>query len=240
MISSHLPPDWAAIGDDFPQVTTWQGKQLIETCIETDLTPANIHQGGEGTNNFGIRIEYVLIAQRRLPDLRVVKVDQELEERMRHIPSKIDHYPISIHFEIPPWPIIKRQRKSPPPPKLNQHAPHAIQSVPEDNSISQADLDEFIARFLSELCLHSSLSADDHYYIVNSSIWQWAHRRFVYKAYQKKPWISDQCWDLIVKRNDVATETSIQLNVLKRSIRQYFHPAVVYQNIFYRGKFFVM
>ena len=35
--------------------------------------------------------------------------------------------------------------------------------------------------------------------------------------------MSDQCWDLTVKCNDVATEVATRLDLLKKNIRHYMH-----------------
>ena len=83
-------------------MTTWQGEQLLDACVRCDLTPANTRQGGEGTNCFGNRIDYGLIEQRRLSGLRLVRVGHYLGKRIRHTPSKSDHYPVPIRLGIPP------------------------------------------------------------------------------------------------------------------------------------------
>ena len=173
----------------------------------------------------------------------MVRIDADLECKLRHTPQQADHYPVLLHLQIPPWPVMspvnRSSRRKKPPPKLNQHAIHAIQSVPEDRAVAQADLDAFVYRFLPSADFLSSLSANDHYFIVNTLIWQWANQRYGYKAYQRKPWVSDQCWDLIVQCNDIATELATRIRFLSKNIRYYLHSTTMMNNLFLIWKGFL-
>ena len=235
-VSDRLPEDSSVVGKDNPQQTSWQEEQLIDACCQTDLAVADSFQGGSSTNRFRNRIDY---EQRRVIDLKSVRVDVELERLIRHTPKRVDHYPVVVHLEIPPWPVIRKRLQVLPAPKLNQYAIHANQNVPEDRAVAQADLDAFVARYLPNKELLLSLPADDHYFVVNTLIWLWSQQRYGYKAHQRKPWVSDQCWDLIVKCNDIATELATRLDLPKKNICHYVHTKTLASNLFLICKGFI-